>query len=179
MISACASLNQKLIHILYSIFSNPESLPEGCLPCLVPAQCSLLLSDMPELSAQWALGLSLVGPAPFLEHDNCVNIYSGLYYTHSRHTIPSLIESAVPADKIAKSFNKNRPAYLVHTPSFLIFACICILLSMQQPTDRSRSVDDDILVTLFLTFDLHRTPTQLRVGHVRCFHPVIGNHRPL
>lgn len=65
---------------------------------------------MPELLAQWVPGLSLVGPGPFLAPLGCdssyVNTYSGLYYTHSRHTAPSLVESAAPADKIVKSFNK-------------------------------------------------------------------------
>lgn len=85
-----------------------------------------------------------MGPAPFLEHDNCVNIYSGLYYTHSRHTVPSLIESAVPADKIAKSFNKvktktDRPILYTLLLSSSSLAYVSCYLYNNPPTDQGVS----------------------------------------
>lgn len=82
-----------------------------------------------------------MGPAPFLGYDSCINIHSGLYYTHSRHTVPSLIESAVPADKIAKSFNKvkaktDRPILYTLLISSSSLAYVSCYLYNNPPTDQ-------------------------------------------
>lgn len=93
-------------------------------------------------------GIIAGGPSPFPRawHDSCVNtcIHSGLYYTHSRHTVPSLIESAVPADKIAKSFNKvktktDRPILYTLLLSSSSLAYVSCYLYNNPPTDQGVS----------------------------------------
>lgn len=70
-----------------------------------------------------------------LDHVSCVNIYLGLYFTHSRHTVPSLIESSD-----VKSFNKlktktDRPILYTLLISSSSLAYVSCYLYRNPPTD--------------------------------------------
>ncbi|KAH0610967.1 uncharacterized protein H6S33_011394 [Morchella sextelata] len=65
-------------------------------------------------------------------------ILAGLYYTHSRHTIPSLLESSVPTEKMVKSFKKikettDRPMLYTLLASTSSFAYVSYYLYSNPP----------------------------------------------
>lgn len=69
----------------------------------------------------------------------CTNFMAlGLYYTHSRHTIPSLLESSVPTEKVVKSFKKikettDRPMLYTLLTSTSSFAYVAYFLYSNPP----------------------------------------------
>lgn len=76
---------------------------------------------------------------------SCIDMCLGLYYTHSCHTVPSLIESAAPADKLVKSFKKiktktDRPVLYTLLVSTSSLAYVSYYLYYNPPTDQGVSV---------------------------------------